>query len=325
MDTKGNRWCIVLAAGDGTRLRSLTTDPQGRTTPKQYCSLRGEGSLLTDALARADRLAPRERVATVVAAAHERWWRGELADRPAGNTIVQPLNRGTAPGLLLPLLEILERDPGARVVVLPSDHFVRDEGVLERAIRRALAAVERRRAGVVLLGIAPDAAVDDYGWLVPAGGTAGRLQPVGTFVEKPPLPEAARLLGAGGAWNSFILAARGADLLALLRQRLPWLTRSMQDAHDVARAGRPATLSVLYEAMVPADLSRDVLQGAEASLHMMRVPACGWTDLGTPERVAACLEGTALPRAGSIGAPRAAASRSSDLLWNSMVLLSSAG
>jgi mannose-1-phosphate guanylyltransferase len=323
MERKGNRWCIVLAAGDGTRLRSLTTDRHGNTTPKQYCSLRGDGSLLQKALARADRIAPPGRVVTIVSGAHERWWKRELAGRPAGSTLVQPLNRGTAPGLLLPLLEVIERDPGATVLVLPSDHHVRDEAVLARAARRALAAVERRRAAIVLLGISPDAAVADYGWIVPAPGPAGQVQSVASFVEKPAPREAARLLRAGGLWNSFLFAARAADLLALMRRRLPWLSRSLMDARAVEPSRRARSLDVLYEAMLPADFSRDVLQGAGSALHLLRVPACGWTDLGTPERVASCLEDLDLPRAGS--ARRAPARPAPDLLWNGMVLLSSAG
>jgi mannose-1-phosphate guanylyltransferase len=323
MERMGNRWCIVLAAGDGTRLRSLTTDRHGITTPKQYCSLRGDGSLLQKALARADRLAPPERVITVVSAAHERWWSRELVGRPPGNTLVQPLNRGTAPGLLLPLIEVLDRDPDAGVVVLPSDHFVRDEPVLAQAARRALSAVERRRAGLVLLGISPDAAVPDYGWIVPAGGRSGRVQEVASFVEKPAPREAALLLRAGGLWNSFLFAARSADLLALMQRRLPWLARALMDARCVEPSARSRALSVLYQAMLPADFSRDVLQGAERSLRLLRVPACGWTDLGTPERVASCLDEAEAPRAGA--AARGKAGVTSDLLWNGMVLLSSAG
>lgn len=323
MDTNGNRWCIVLAAGDGTRLSSLTTDRHGITTPKQYCSLRGDGSLLRLALARADRLASPERVVSVVASHHEAWWVRDLKDRPADNTLVQPLNRGTAPGLLLPLLEVLSRDPAARVVVLPSDHFVRDEAVLEAAMRRSLAAIDRRRAGVVLLGMTPDAAVEDYGWIVPSGPRRGSLQRVASFIEKPPAREAERLMRAGGVWNSFILAARAGDLLTMVRRRLPWLTWSMLEAARVETSRRDSTLAALYQGMIPADFSKEVLQGSEEALHVARVPDCGWTDLGTPERVASCLEGFDLPRAGV--SRRYAPTPASDLLWSGPVLLSSAG
>jgi len=46
-------WALVLAAGDGSRLRSLTTDASGTAIPKQFCSLHGGNSLLLDTLRRA--------------------------------------------------------------------------------------------------------------------------------------------------------------------------------------------------------------------------------------------------------------------------------
>src|SRR5262245_31154240 len=107
-------WAIVLAAGEGKRLRELTMRG-GIDTPKQFCSLRGGRSLLGDALARAARIAPRKRMLVVVAAEHRRFWERELADLPRENVIVQPANRGTAAGVLLPALTVLERDPEARL------------------------------------------------------------------------------------------------------------------------------------------------------------------------------------------------------------------
>ena len=105
MDTSAP-WAIVLAAGDGTRLRDLTTDPSGQTIPKQFCSLDGDVSLLQLALSRAEQVAPWDRVTTVVAAQHEDWWLRPLQTLPGRNVIVQPRNRGTAIGTLLPLLSI---------------------------------------------------------------------------------------------------------------------------------------------------------------------------------------------------------------------------
>src|SRR5262245_59785103 len=142
MIKRGNTWAIVLAAGEGSRLRQLTTDAAGVATPKQYWSLSGGRSLLGDAVLRARRIAPKGRVLIVVAAEPEHLWRDELAAVPPQNLIVQPANRGTAPGILLPLMAIRARDPEARFFVLPSDHFVRKEHVLETALRAALAGVD---------------------------------------------------------------------------------------------------------------------------------------------------------------------------------------
>lgn len=105
-------WAIVLAAGDGRRLQGLTTQG-GVAVPKQFCALEHGPSLLQEALDRAHSVVRRERICTVVASAHRRWWSGRLEGVPAANVVVQPRNRGTANGILLPLLTILERDPHA--------------------------------------------------------------------------------------------------------------------------------------------------------------------------------------------------------------------
>ena len=64
-------WALILAAGEGSRLRSLTTR-NGIAVPKQFCSLNGGASLLQDALHRAESVAPRTRIATIVAQQHRR-------------------------------------------------------------------------------------------------------------------------------------------------------------------------------------------------------------------------------------------------------------
>jgi hypothetical protein len=79
-----------------------------------------------------------EHICTVVSQQHRGWWDHALSAVPKAKVIVQPRNCGTANGILLPLLYIMARDPGARIVLLPSDHHVRDEQVLAAALQRAV-------------------------------------------------------------------------------------------------------------------------------------------------------------------------------------------
>jgi mannose-1-phosphate guanylyltransferase len=189
-------WAIVLAGGDGLRLRGLTADSLGTTVPKQFCSLDGGPSLLEMAVTRAERLVPTERILVSVNAAHRRWWSDDLEMLPEANIVSQPANRGTLAGLLLPLLEISAHDPNARIVVVPSDHFFRDEVAVETAARNALADLESRPESIVLLGMEPEIIDHDLGWIVP-DATAEEPRPVVAFAEKPDAAEAARLLRQG--------------------------------------------------------------------------------------------------------------------------------
>jgi mannose-1-phosphate guanylyltransferase len=272
-------WAIVLAGGDGMRLREITGG-----VPKQFCRV-GEQSLLRLALARAARVVPAERTLVVVADPHRRWWQRELAAHPAGNVVVQPANRGTSAGVLLPLLALLERDADARVALLPSDHFVRDEARLAGVLGDALA--ESAGGRVVLLGIEPEWAAPDYGWILP-GDTGGASAPVTAFVEKPGLEGARDCFARGGLWNSFLIAARALALLDLFRRAAPELVAALERACVRPRA-RSAALARLYPGLAPGDFSRDVLQASATRLQVRAVPPCGWTDLGTPERMARCL------------------------------------
>jgi mannose-1-phosphate guanylyltransferase len=285
-------WAVVLAAGDGTRLARLTTDEHGNSVPKQFCSLDGGSSLLADAMHRARHVAPRERVAVIVAEQHRRYWQRSLWTTPAGNIIVQPRNCGTANGILLATLKILERDPLARIVFLPADHHVRDEAALASSLRDVATLLTRNPEELLLVGIEPEEADPELGYIVPAKSGTGLARPVERFVEKPQTSLARELLRGGALWNSFIFAACAPVLLGLLRQAQPAIVERLETAlaRDARLGARSLALDEAYADLPNIDFSRAVMQGAEASLRVIAAPACGWSDLGTPQRVAEALK-----------------------------------
>ncbi|MBL8728933.1 MAG: NTP transferase domain-containing protein [Planctomycetes bacterium] len=287
-------WVLVLAAGSGTRLSELTRDQDGIVVPKQYCSLRGGRSLLLDTIDRALRLTVRERVVVVVAAQHERWWAPQLRCIARENVVVQPENRGTTAGILLPLAHILECDPDARVAVLPSDHYVADPLVLLHSMQIALRAVQRDPRHLVLLGITPDSADTEYGWIVPGVRAGAGLQSVAAFVEKPQLARALALLQARALWNSFLFAADAGTLWGLCARFAQQTATAIRAASRRPTGERDLALSAVYQGLPTIDFSRTVLGGSASTLRLLSVPECGWTDLGTPDRTAECLADIAL-------------------------------
>jgi mannose-1-phosphate guanylyltransferase len=287
MSMRQASWAIVLAAGDGSRLSALTTDERGATVPKQFCSLNGGFTLLQEALLRARRIVPSERVCAIVARRHEHHWRRLLSSLRAENVIVQPRNCGTANGVLLGLLHILDRDPLARITFLPADHYVRDEATFAASVRSAATRSAAGPDGITLVGIEPDDVDPDLGYIVPGAMLDDGTRRVEQFVEKPAPAVALDLVARGAVWNSFIFWAHAATLLALIRRRLPEMVDDMAHAlaRDWRRAGRPSALAQLYDRLPVVDFSRSVVQGAESELRLSTGPACGWTDLGTPGRV----------------------------------------
>jgi mannose-1-phosphate guanylyltransferase len=292
MQTHGHDWALILAAGEGSRLRSLTTT-NGVAVPKQFCSLNGGPSLLQEALHRAESVTPRSRICTIVAEQHRRWWEAPLSTLPAGNVVTQPQNRGTAIGILLPLLHLELRDPDARLVLLPSDHFVRDEDTLARSLRAAVRQLPLRSDEVLLLGIAPEEADPELGYVVPGRTDRDGAFGVQRFVEKPAAAMARALVEQGAVWNSFILAARLRALLGLYERRFPEIVARLRRAVECDVICRTeSAVAAAYERLPEIDFSRHVLEGQEASLRVLPVPNCGWSDLGTPRRVAAALATT---------------------------------
>lgn len=310
MTRYSNRWALVLAGGSGTRLQSLTTDATGASVPKQFCSLTGGASLLEEALARAASVAPPSQVVVVVAAEHRWLWSNALPDIPPQNIIVQPRNRGTANGILLGVTAILERDADAIVAIVPSDHFVAREDVLARALDRAMVAVAgARSASVGFLGLTPENADPELGYIVRGEPLGDGSCAVARFIEKPPRADAVKLLMRRALWNSFILVARAAALVSLVALRHPVEVTAFRALwQQASRSALPCDVERLYETLRDVDFSRHVVEGTTAPLHVVPVPACGWSDLGTPQRVAECLA-----RLGeSSRSPRAAAGRH----WN---------
>jgi mannose-1-phosphate guanylyltransferase len=292
MSNSSNRWALILAAGSGTRLSGLTADGAGASVPKQFCSLIGGASLLEETIERATAVAPRSQTAIVVAAEHRRFWHGVFAHVAEENVIVQPRNRGTANGILLGISAILERDADAIVAILPSDHYVENEEVIARALEQAVASIEASNSrSITFLGVVPDAADPELGYIVPGMRQADGSSPIARFVEKPVCSIAARLVRQRALWNSFILVARASALVELVERRYPVEVAAFRSVwRQTALTDRlPRELARLYDRLPEIDFSRNVVEGTDAALGVVAVPHCGWSDLGTPQRVAECL------------------------------------
>lgn len=291
MHGPGELWAIVLAAGEGSRVRNLARDDEGLPAPKQYCRFGSDKTLLARAMARAQSIADARRTVVVLAEQHRLWWEKALRHEPQENILPQPQNRGTAAGLLLPLLHILSRDPTAIVAVIPSDHVVDDEPVLREALLAAARIASHPRAPVVLLGMSAESVEGEYGWVLPRAGSRAASRPVLRFVEKPSPTMAVALKTNGALRNSFLLVSSAKALLRLFDKAAPLLVEAFRrtSAHRVPNARR---LGRLYATLPMLDFSRDILERVPEELEVLPVADCGWCDLGTPGALArwACLD-----------------------------------
>jgi len=288
MSSHIHTWGLVLAAGEGRGLQSLTATAGGVPVPKQYCSLYGGPTLLQAAMLRASQITPMEFVCAVVAAQHRNWWQAGLSHLPTGNVFVQPDDRGTAHGVLLPLAHILMRDANAVVVVLPADHHVEEEHVLSDSINSAITLARSSLRTVYLLGIEPDEADTELAYIVPAQRARDGSARVSQLIEKPAPDQVRNLVKDGALRNAFIVVGTARALVALFEKR--FVTTIMDMLTVSRRSGNVSlgfsTAARVYKHLSTVDFFGGVLQGQETKLRVLPVSKCGWTDLDTPGHVA---------------------------------------
>ncbi len=276
---------IVLAGGSGRRLRRVARTLTGRATPKQFCRF-GRRSLLQETIERMLPLIPAHHATVVVTGDQAQVANEQLEDFGVARVVVQPEDRGTAVGLLLPLLDVYTHFPDATVVVTPSDHGYSDaaglRGVLDLACRRAAEEPEE----VALLGVRPDAPRCDFGWIVPRDRVSeGGFGRVACFEEKPRECRAIELMASGGLFNTLVLVAKAEALLALFDRFAPALLDALEPAAFLSGATRRAYLEQAFAALPPVDLSRDILARAVNLVVCALDPSAGWTDLGDEDRL----------------------------------------
>jgi mannose-1-phosphate guanylyltransferase len=289
-ETSGSLWSLVLAGGHGERLRTWTEEWFGAYRPKQYCAFMGNKSMIQHTWKRAKALCPPQRVVTVMDQSHWGYVRTQLMQESLGRVIWQPDNRGTGPGVFLPLSYIRSHDPDATVVLWPADHFVFPSGPMIALIRQAAAVVLKEPQRMVLITVPPQSLEQDYGWVLPGARCVQpeglHLREVRRFVEKPSDSQLADMALEGGQWNTLVCIANVHTLWEAGRQCIPEVVIPLEtQAGGVGTSNEGQRLRNLYRTMPTRNFSSDLLALIPQQLGMMELTGVYWSDWGRPERI----------------------------------------
>jgi mannose-1-phosphate guanylyltransferase len=285
-------WAIVLAGGEGRRLLPLVRHVCGEERPKQYAPLLGARSLLRATLDRVATEIPAERTVVVTVAGQRRLAEAELSGEPRPWLLVQPEDRGTAAAVLWAARWIRARSPSAVVAIFPADHYIADESAFMRHVASVSRFVGRAdEAPLTLLGVKPTRPETEFGWIEPDnlwawGREDGRpILLVRSFHEKPPVEIALQGMDRGWLWNTMVVVAGVGALVDTCARLLPRMSRALRDC-ILAPGEMESSVLRAYMSVAPADFSRDVLQNCRLGLAVSKLPDVGWSDWGTPGRVA---------------------------------------
>jgi mannose-1-phosphate guanylyltransferase len=298
--SSADRWGIILSCGNGTRLRDWVYRRRADHLPKQYINFIGKRSMLEHTLHRAEKLIPAPKLLTVIAKEHLQFdeVRRQIAPRPQESIIIQPENKDTAPGILLPLMHLHKRNPGAVVTVFPSDHFILEEDLFMQHVERAFRITETDGSRMVLLGAEPDEPDSEYGYILYSGRIDNPNldgdRTVEMFVEKPSADAAKMMMRKGALWNMFVLVVTCKTLLQAIKRAAPELYCSFETIEDAI--GTPDEQRVterVYQRLPSLNFSKGVLEvlrfEQRRALRVLPVRGVTWNDWGTADHLSKSL------------------------------------
>jgi len=266
---------VLLSGGSGTRLWPLSRE----AFPKQFLPLVGDDTMVQATWRRVEAIA--ERAPIVVANEEHRFLVAEQLRQisaPVPAILLEPVGRNTAPAIAAAALQAMMDGADPLLLVLPSDHVVRDVRGFQQAVRDASAAADA--GALVTFGIVPDAPETGFGYIHAEAGDG--LRKVSRFVEKPDAATAQSYLDAGGYyWNSGMFLFRASRYLEELARFRPDIVDAVRAAHAAARHdGDFVRLDKQAFAACPSDsIDYAVFEKTD---HATVLPVdIGWNDVGS--------------------------------------------
>jgi mannose-1-phosphate guanylyltransferase len=216
---------VILAGGSGTRFWPRSR----RAQPKQVLSLDGDRTMIQNTLERVMPVVSSGQVWIITNDLLAETIAKQLPDVAETHILREPAARNTAPACGLAAFLLERQSPDTVLGVFPSDHTVGDVARFRRVVR-AGAALARRTAAIVVLGVSPGRPETGYGYIelgaavdpIVESGESIPVRRVHRFTEKPDKVKAKRFLRSGNySWNSGMFLWTAKTLADAMREHQP--------------------------------------------------------------------------------------------------------
>ena len=288
---KENLWGIVLAGGEGTRLRNYVTQIYGYHRPKQYCTFIGTRSMVQHTVDRLAFLIPHARIMMIANTSHSEYINEEFGEYPAIKIVEQPCMRETSAGLLLPLSKIHHNNPHSTIVMLPSDHFILEEEKFMGYVDLAVDFVESNPEKIVLLGVDATRFETGYGWIEKGESYSNNFSDVKKFWEKPGVITTKILMDKKCLINTFVLIGKSKTIIDCIKECVPALIKSFDSIGvHIGSEYEEVMIKRFFKYLPSFNFSKSVLEKITSQLVVLNVKGVNWSDWGEEDRLIEDLE-----------------------------------
>jgi mannose-1-phosphate guanylyltransferase len=258
-----------MAGGRGTRFWPVST----RSRPKQFLDLLGDATMLQMTANRLRGICSDERILVVTGSFYRDMVTAQLPWLPEENLLLEPEGRNTAPCIAWGAEVLAGRGLEETVMlVVPSDHSVKDRSGFESTVRVAVGAAES--GYLTTIGIPPTRPATGYGYLKRGKRITEGVWEVAEFREKPDLPTARGYLERGCYfWNAGMFVWKVGEILDSLRAHLPDVAEGVSELANVTSPSGDR-----YEALPSVSIDYGVME--KASNVAMVEASFGWDDVG---------------------------------------------
>ena len=273
---KKNLFAVIMAGGKGTRFWPLSRE----TFPKQFLRIVGDRTLLQSTIHRLEGEIPPENFMIITTGQHSDIVQWQTKDSLASAcAVIEPEGKNTAPAIALAAFKIRKRKRDGLMLVLPSDHFIKDAESFKKTIRQAVPVA--REGKLVTFGIVPVRPETGYGYINAGRSLKKGVYQVKRFVEKPDLKKAAEFVKDGSYfWNSGIFLFRARDIINEFKKYMPELHAAFSKAEKALNTMEEReALKRVYAALKSESIDYGIM---ENSKRVAVVKAdFGWSDIGS--------------------------------------------